>query len=642
MKNCSITIILFLFNCFALAQTDTIKLNEVEVTANRINSGYNQQLRIVQIINKEELRLLPSLSLSEILDYAGNVDVRQRGVHNIQSDISIRGSHYEQTLIMINGIPVNDPQTGHHNMNIPINAEQIERIEILSGSDARQYGANAFAGVINIVTSTPKNNSISVKLTGGDFTYFGGDATLNFRTASFNHQMGISRHQSGGYRPNTDFTHNQISWQVQQNSQKRTTHILLGAEDKAFGAMGFYTPKFPNQYEQTKTFFASATNKFFFDKHSWTTQAYYRQHHDRFELFRHNLPANQIPSWYKNHNYHMTQVVGGQSNIALHTTYGTTTLGTDFRYEHILSNVLGQNINDTIRAPFEKNGFFTKEAKKYIQSLFFDQRLTSSKWQCAVGAMITSVDYKHFFYYPGTEIGYNIRPNVKIFASANRTLRMPTYTELYYKDAVHEGNNLLQPEESNQFECGFKHQSNQLWQIQIASFYRQGKNIIDWVRISETDKWRSENITTVNAYGFEANISFLPLSEKTKDIFQKIQLSYAFNEILKLSGYYYSKYALDILRHKISLTSIHKLKKNIHFSWNILYHERIGTYTEFPTGKEKKYKPYLNVDAQLSYTYKLSKFFIQGNNLFNTYYYDFGNIPMPGRWVKGGILLHWQ
>lgn len=642
MKKYSALIISTFLSCLALSQTDTIKLNEIEVNANRINSRYNEQLRIVQIINKEELRQLPSLSLTEILDYTGNVDVRQRGVHNVQSDISIRGGNYEQTLIMVNGVPVNDPQTGHHNMNIPINTEQIERIEILSGGDARQFGANAFAGVINIVTTVPSSKSFSLKLTGGDYTYFGGDATASFRTAGVSHQIGISRHQSGGCRPNTDFAHNQLSWQVQQSSEKRTTHLLLAAEDKAFGAMSFYTPKFPNQYEQTKTFFASTTNKYFISKHTWTTQGYYRQHHDRFELFRHSLPANQIPAWYKNHNYHMTQVAGGQSYIALNTAYGTTTIGTDFRYEHIFSNVLGENMNDTITAPFEEKGFFTKEAKKYIQSLFFDHRLTANKWQWAAGAMVTTVNYQHVYFYPGTEIGYQIRPNIKIFASASRSLRMPSYTELYYKDAAHQGNSSLQPEEANQFEFGLKNLSNQIWQIQTAGFYRQGKNIIDWVRITETDKWRSENITTVNSYGFESNISFSPLSEKTRNLIHKVQLSYGYNQILKLSGQYYSKYALDVLRHKISLTSVHKLNKNILFSWNILYHERMGTYTEFPTGKERKYKPYLTLDAQLTYAYKTSKFFIQGSNLLNTYYYDFGNIPMPGRWVKGGILLEWK
>lgn len=273
MKNYSFLIVSILFCYFTFAQTDTIKLNEIEVTANRINSRYNEQLRIVQIINKEELRQLPSVSLSEILDYAGNVDIRQRGVFNVQSDISIRGGNYEQTLIMVNGVPVNDPQTGHHNMNIPINIEQIERIEILSGGDARQYGANAFAGVINIVTTTSNSKSFSLKLTGGDYTYFGHDAVINFRTAGIIHQIGLSRHQSGGYRPNTDFTHQQLSWQFQQNSEKRTTHVLLAAENKAFGAMSFYTPKFPNQYEQTKTLFASATNKFSFGNHSWTARA---------------------------------------------------------------------------------------------------------------------------------------------------------------------------------------------------------------------------------------------------------------------------------------------------------------------------------------------------------------------------------
>ncbi|NMC98969.1 MAG: TonB-dependent receptor plug domain-containing protein [Bacteroidales bacterium] len=163
--------ILFVFNLLA---QDTIRLKEVEVNANRVSNSYKNQLRMVQIVGSEELKKMPVSSIADVLDYMGTVDVRQRGVNNVQADLSIRGGNYEQTLVMVNGVPVNDPQTGHHSLNIPIDYTCIERIELLSGGDARRYGANAFSGTINIVTKDSEQNNIHISVAGGDFKYFEG------------------------------------------------------------------------------------------------------------------------------------------------------------------------------------------------------------------------------------------------------------------------------------------------------------------------------------------------------------------------------------------------------------------------------------------------------------------------------------
>ncbi len=282
------------------SQTDTIQLAEIEVNANRINSKYKDNLRIVQIIDRETIKQMPVQSLSEILDYIGSVDIRQRGINNVQADISIRGGNYEQTLIMLNGIPLNDPQTGHHNLNIPIHANLIERIEILNGGDARRYGANAFSGAINIVTKQSINEKLNATLIGGDFEFFSGEIHTTFKTSDFQHLLSVAHQQSGGYRPNTDFNNSQATWQITRNKENSFSNALLSIENKAFGAHSFYTPKYPIQYEQIKSLIGSINHKHYWEKITLTGNLYYKQHHDRFELFRHNLPQNQIPSWYKN------------------------------------------------------------------------------------------------------------------------------------------------------------------------------------------------------------------------------------------------------------------------------------------------------------------------------------------------------
>ncbi len=618
-----------------IAQNDTIKLKEIEVNANRVSSNYKQDLRVVQVMGKDDLKHLPVTSLADALDYMGSVDMRQRGVHNVQADVSIRGGNYEETLVMVNGIPVNDPQTGHHSLNIPVDMSNVERIEVLSGGDARRYGANAFSGAINIVTKETDKNNLNVSLAGGDYKYFEGQMTAAFKLASTQHLVSVSHYQSDGYRPNTDFKHSQAMWQISQKKDNNHIQALFAFEDKAFGANSFYTPKYPNQFEQTHTLFSSLTNKHFWQNTVWTTQVYYRQHHDRFELFRHDLPVSMVPVWYTGHNYHMTQVAGGQSNIAFNSSFGRSTIGFDYRYEHIYSNVLGEPMNDTLQVPFESAGKFTRQAHKAYTSFFSDHEVQINNWRASAGIMATYLSTDKLYFYPGAEIGYNLKKYWTLLVSANRSLRLPTYTELYYKDAANVGNINLKPEEANNYETGIKFNCN-VWQAQLAYFYRQGKNIIDWVRLSETDIWHSENITEVNTSGVEFSLIFNNVSHP-KSLLKQMRLNYAYTTINMQSGEYYSKYALDVLRNKVSLLMTHRITEKLSFSWNLLYHERMGTYTEYPSGLEKSYNPYMTVDAQISYQLKKLNFYISGTNLFNTYYYDIANIPMPGRWVKGGI-----
>lgn len=630
--------ILFFVSVRGIPQNDTIKLKEIEINANRVSTTYKNNLRLIQVISKEELQNMPIQSLTDVLDYMSAVDVRHRGMNNVQADISIRGGNYEQTLLMINGIAVNDPQTGHHSMNIPIDLSMIERIEVLLGGDARRYGANAFSGVINIITKEFVKNNITLALSGGDFKYFDGQLNGMFKIANMQNIVTLSHCQSKGYRNNTDFNHTQFTWQGTQHRNNQHLQTLLAIEDKAFGANSFYTPKYPNQFEQTHTLFTSLTNKYFFKKTAWTTQVYYRQHHDRFELFRHNLPSSQIPSWYKNHNYHLTQVLGGQSNIAVRSLFGKTTIGLDCRYEHIYSNKLGELMNDTIDAPFEANGFFTRKAQKSYFSIFADNYIQWQRFHFSTGLMTTYLSNKQFYYfYPGADMGYQIDSSLMLYTSISRSFRLPTYTELYYNDVANEGNINLKPEQATNYESGLKYNKSAI-QIQLSLFYRQGKNIIDWVRLNATDKWHVENLSLVNTMGLEFTSLYNLTYSSTKFFIKKIRFNYAYINITKQSGNYYSKYALDVLRHKISLSFDHIIIKQWSASWSVLYHQRMGTYSEYSSGLEKKYTPYLTLDGKIKYQYKKFNFYISGSNLFNTFYYDIANIPMPGRWVKGGIV----
>ena len=149
-------------------------IEEVTITSNR--SMYNEEFKIIHTIDAQEIKSSANQTIADILEFAINIDNRERGGQGVQSDISIRGGTFEQTLILLNGIKLNDPQTGHHNLNIPISPEIIERIEVSTGGASRIYGNYAYCGIINIITKKEITNSMTLSKGQNNFNH----GELNF------------------------------------------------------------------------------------------------------------------------------------------------------------------------------------------------------------------------------------------------------------------------------------------------------------------------------------------------------------------------------------------------------------------------------------------------------------------------------
>ncbi len=335
-------------------------LDEIEVSAQRSPALYSQVARIVSVIERKEIESAPVQSVQDLLEYVAGVDVRQRGAEGVQADVSIRGGTFDQTLILLNGINITDPQTGHHNLNIPLSLSQIERIEILEGPAARVYGPNAFSGAINIVTRQPDVNLLNLQLSAGSFGYFDADLSISFKTGKLQNSLSLNKKLSDGYIENTDFDISNLFYSNQLITRKGEMSFQLGFSDKGFGANSFYTPKYPNQYEETKSLISSvkwvSNSKFHL-----TPVVYWRRHQDRFELFRDNPP-----SWYATHNYHLTNTYGGNLNSWVQSKFGKSAFGIEFRSEIILSNVLGEELDSPVEVPGEDAEFTKSKTRNYI------------------------------------------------------------------------------------------------------------------------------------------------------------------------------------------------------------------------------------------------------------------------------------
>ncbi|PKP22518.1 MAG: TonB-dependent receptor [Bacteroidetes bacterium HGW-Bacteroidetes-21] len=627
-------IVLLLVVCRGYAQNDTLKIQEVEIQGNRIPAFFNEKQRVVMIISREEIALMPVTSLDELLEYVSNVDVRSRGAMGVQSDIGIRGGNCEQLAVLLNGVKINDPQTGHHNLNIPLDLTCINRIEVLQGPGTRLYGPGAFSGAINIITSPPVDKGMKVQAESGDYNFINTNVGLYYKWKFFSNLLSVSHKSSSGYRENTDFRTSNAFWFGQQVSKYGVMTSQVGYNDKSFGANSFYTSKYPNQFERTRAFIASIRYEMN-NKLHLRPQIYYRRHQDRFELFRDNFEA---PAWYLSHNYHLSHVSGVELSSWFSWAAGKTSFGAEYRTEYIISNVLGEPLDNPEPVPFEAGAVFTNADHRDVVSAFADHQFQYRKLNASFGGLVYHSQLSGTRFFPGADLSLELSNSFNLFASYSQSLRLPSFTELYYKSTQHIPNSSLLPEEAMNAETGLKYNSKGI-NGGISLYYRKGINIIDWVRINTADKWQAANITEVESMGTEffAKIYlpvFVPKSPVTL-----LHLRMVYNFLQKTSGDYYSLYALDYLGQKYTLTVQHKLYKNFSASWTLMYQQRMGTYTEFSSNDEKPYPDVVTLDGRISWNYKIFQVYADASNILNNSYMDIGNIPMPGRWFRMGVVV---
>lgn len=620
-------------------QNDTIRkidLDSVIISAQVAPTVQSELLRVVHVIRAEEIKLAPVTDLGSLLEYVRGVDIRQRGITGAQSDISLRGGTFDQVLVLLNGINISDPQTGHHNMDIPVDITAIERIEVLQGSGARIFGPNAFAGAINIITTSPQKAVPSVSLRGGLYGTGELSANLPFRTKKVYHMVSLSGSTTDGYTENTDFKKAGAYYRMNATIGKTKTDVQAGYINKGFGANSFYSPKFPNQYEATSTIFASAglTDA---NAQKWKANVYWRRHYDRFELFRNNPPA-----WYKNHNYHLSDVAGATVNRTFSWKKHKTSLGADFRMEHIYSNVLGTTMNSPIAVEGTDSAYYTKSAQRNGFSIMVEHRYAPGKFSVSGGALLyISNQLEHdLSLYPGIDLGFQISKPLRIFATANRSLRLPNFTNLYYSSPTNIGNPLLLPEEATSIEAGFKWDKNNIL-AEVAGFQRFGINMIDWVRADTATVWECKNLTEVNVSGIEAGFTMIPEFFGKKFFLQRFSVNYTFLASNKSSVGFVSQYVLDYMKHKLDIKATHRIFENAGLTWQLGWQDRAGGYTPFSEGvylAEVPYKPVWLADAGVFYQWKQLRFTVNATNLFNTKIIDHANVSQPGFMLLFGIM----
>ncbi len=595
---------------------DTItKLNEVIVKENRLQLPFSKQNRNIWIIDREKIKTMPARSVSELLSYVSGVDVRQRGPGGIQADISIDGGTFDQSLVLINGIKVSDPQTGHNMMNLPIAIDDIDHIEVLRGSASRIYGLNALTGAINIVTRTIQQSGVSANIfagssfkdnVSGDTYYnYGLRAAASLVTKGSSHTLSGGQEAGNGYRYNTAFNNQKLFYQGKYALGKTDLlDVLAGYTNNNFGANAFYSSPGDKESEETvKTALAALTYTTKLSK-SWTfvPRVSFRNNVDDY------LYIKQSPE--KFHNHHVVNVFNAELNNTFELGFGVFGLGLEGRTEKINSTNLGkrERNNAGISGEFK----FEPLARIFVNAGVYTNYNSDFGWQA----------------FPGMDIGYNFYGDFRLFANVGTGQRLPTYTDLYYKGPTNIGNEQLKPEKSKYAEAGLKF-NNERFAMNASYFFRRIDNFIDWVKEIQTNPWQPQNFSQVNTKGFtlSADYSLGNLTGKTISNLRfgasYTNLDPSFKKTLVTANF--SRYALESLRNQLSTTLSADFYQLISLTLTTRYSERIN------------YKDYMTMDARLAYRQKRYNIYAEAANLFDVQYIEAGAVPMPGSWFTLGI-----
>lgn len=593
------TLLLVATSSIIAQQTQTRQeLDTVLIKSTRIDIPFKENARTIQIITADIIKKSAATNVAELLQQVAGVDIRRRGTAGSQADLYIRGGGFDQTLLLIDGIKMDDAQTGHHTLNAALPIEVIERIEIVKGPAARIFGQNAFTGAINIVTKKKLNSTVSANIEAGSFGQLNGSVTFGKETENTTIIAHIGTLTSDGYRINSDYENYNYFFKGTFNKQKQPINVIATFFDRKFGAQNFYTPPSfgLNEYEETQNSLLGISTTFQSEKFKITPRLYWRRGQDIFLLQRDN------PSFYR--NLHITNKVGAEANASYTSSLGITGFGLDISRVSISSNNLG-------------------DRNRTMVNLFLEHRFKTGNFDITPGVAVTYFSDFKFHAFPGLDIGYKVSDNLRAYGNIGYTYRIPTYTDLYYNDSSTTGNPNLKPEEALAQELGLKYNTNNFYAT-VSVFNRDADNLIDFIRPNTTaTKFEATNIAEVNTKGFEfdANYTF-----KIKDYNQSLAVGYTFLEDnIKDQERDLSRYRLNTLKHHFTTRLRTQLFKNV--SQNIIY-----KHAERTDGQS-----YNVWDASIIFNFNKFDFTVTANNIFNAEFIETGFVPMPESNVLFGL-----
>ena len=583
------------------AQEKSSDIETIEIQGKFISTPYKSANQNITVITKEEIAKSPAKSIDEMLQQVAGMDIRMRGANGVQSDVSFRGSSFEQVLLLINGIRMNDSQTGHNSLNIPVDLEDVERIEVIKGPAARRFGQNAYAGAINIITKIDQGKKVKVSAEAGDYETYGFGMNANLGGEKFSNSLSINSNSSQGYMHNTDYELRNAFYQSQLKIKDGDLRLQAGFSEKKFGANGFYSsPKATEQYEEMQASIISLAHRQSFGKLKLNANIYWRRGQDMYLFNR------EKPEVYR--NMHIGNNIGGEVNSSYNWALGTTGLGLELRKEFLASNNLGNR-------------------DRFVSQVFFEHYFSFFNKKLDVSPGISWANYSNEgnFFYPGLDVGYHFNEKNKVYGNIAKVHRVPTFTDLYYSSSTEQGNESLVPENALYAEVGYQYQTKHIL-AKISGFLRSSNNSIDWMKRSVNDPvWYAQNVGDLETKGVEVEVNH----QLTGWLKYSLGYTYLDNDF-KQSKDFVSRYTLDNLKHQV-VTKLQTVFLK-HFTNEVVY--RYNERMNQPS--------YHLLDEKLTFNQKDFSLYLLINNLTNTKYSEAFGVKMPQRWFHIGFTYNIQ
>lgn len=530
-----------------------------------------------------------------------SINLQQRAPGDVQTDLTIRGSTFGQTLVLVNGLRMNDVQTGHHNMDLPLPTAAIGRIEILRGAGSTLYGSDAMAGSINLISTPPSYSEYRVGGAVGNFGMNQETASAGFLVGRWDQSLSVERDFSSGFRPDRDYRSLTAFSQSGLKTRLGRSDLMLAYGDKPFGADQFYGNF--NSWERTKSWFAGFKQDF-----GANTQFdfAYRRHTDEFILLR------DQPAVYENNHIDRSWQTDLRRKETLSQNISLFYGGAGF-HESIHSNNLG--IHDR------------SHGAGYVD---FDVRAWR-RFSFSLGAREEILNSSHGEFSPTVAAGVWLGAGLKLKASAGRAFRLPTYTDLYYSDPATLGNANLQPETAWSYEGGILWDRGGRLRLEATVFQRRTANNIDYVQRNCTDFlpaaqcaaptiWHAENIGHVNFTGAETSaVLRLPQRQEiaaaytglhgAQNALNGLQSEYVFNYPVHDASVRWRGILPGQLLAQTQIRVVDRFNRNAYALWGVA------------VGRE-----FRHVSAHLDFS-----------NLLDTQYEEIPGVIMPGRSVLFGL-----
>jgi len=549
---------------------------------------------------------LAAESPQDFLREDSSIFLEERGAGGGQADLVLRGGSFEQTLVLLNGFRINDAQTSHHNLDLPVPMEAMDSIQVLQGAGSTLHGVDALSGVVDFLTAAPDHDSVFLRAGEGSFesneeTLLGG-ATRG----RWSGRVTAERNFSTGFMVDRDYRNEDASAESWFASRLGVTDLLVAASDRSFGANQFYGD-YPS-WERTKGWFVSARQEL----GSETVAAFgYRRHTDEFALFRDD------PAIYENNH------IDGSWQASLRRTEnlgkdGVVLMGLEADGDSIHSNNLGIHARN--------------RGAGYVD---FDLRPAKSRWNLSAGAReeIFSGGAQAVFS-PELAGSLRVASSLKLRASGGYGFRIPTYTDLYYSDPSTLGNPKLKPESAWSSDVGVDWAASTKLTLSATGFYSQQHDTIDYVRAATlpnaylpasctaADTWCADNLNGLHFAGVESRLTWIPKTGQTVRI-EWTGLHGAQSALHGLQSEYVFNYPVE----------------NIHAAWMWSIGRNFALTNAVQLAQRYQQTVYPVWNATLTQNTWKVRPYARATNLSNTGYQEISGVNMPPRAIMGGIAI---